>query len=90
MDDNIFKFNEFEGLYDLVSKDYDKLRFILMDIIYYKLKVIFIESGGNEDKIKSTLELLTFIKENFNQNSNQDKKQELLIIFSKYFKIKSL
>ena len=43
MDDNIFKFNEFEGLYDLVSKDYDKLRFILMDIIYYKLKVIFIK-----------------------------------------------
>ncbi len=35
-----------------------------------------------------TLKLLNFIKENFDENSNQDKKQELLIIFLEYFKIK--
>ena len=32
--------------------------------------------------------LLTFINDNFIENSNQDKKQELLIILLEYFKIK--
>ena len=34
------------------------------------------------------IDVLNFIKENFDENSNQDKKQELLIIFLEYFKIK--
>ena len=87
MNENIFIFNEFESLYSLLSKDYIKLRFIITDIVYYKLKEIFI-NNNDEEKRKLILDLLTFIKNNFNENSNQDKKQELLVIFSEYFKIK--
>lgn len=88
MDDNIFKFKEFESLYSLLFKESNNLRFILIDMVYYKLKEIFISNKKDEKKRKLTLELLTFIKENFDENLNQDKKQELLIIFTEYFKIK--
>ena len=87
MNENIFIFNEFESLYSFLSKDYIKLRFIITDIVYYKLKEIFI-NNNDEEKRKLILDLLTFIKNNFNENSNQDKKQELLVIFLEYFKIK--
>ena len=87
MNENIFIFNEFENLYSFLSKDYIKLRFIITDIVYYKLKEIFI-NNNDEEKRKLILDLLTFIKNNFNENSNQDKKQELLVIFLEYFKIK--
>ena len=87
MNENIFIFNEFESLYSFLSKDYIKLRFIISDIVYYKLKEIFI-NNNDEEKRKLILDLLTFIKNNFNENSNQDKKQELLVIFLEYFKIK--
>ena len=86
MNENIFIFNEFESLYSFLSKDYIKLRFIITDIVFYKLKEIFI--NNNDEKRKLILDLLTFIKNNFNENSNQDKKQELLVIFLEYFKIK--
>jgi hypothetical protein len=59
-----------------------------MDTVYYKLKEIFIGNNYDEGKKNLTLKLLNFIKENFDENSNQDKKQELLIIFLEYFKIK--
>ena len=88
MNANIFIFNEFENLYSFLSKDYIKLRFIITDIVYYKLKEIFIYNN-DEEKRKLILDLLTFIKNNFNENSNQDKKQELLVIFLEYFKIKN-
>lgn len=86
MDENIFKFDEFEKIYSLLSNDFNKLRF-LIDIVFYKLKELFI---NNKDEVKrnSILELLTFINNNFNEDSYQDKKQELLIIFSEYFKIR--
>ena len=87
MNENIFIFNEFESLYSSLSKDYIKLRFIITDIVYYKLKEIFI-NNNDEEKRKLILDLLTFIKNNFNENYNQDKKQELLVIFLEYFKIK--
>ena len=87
MNENIFIFSEFESLYSFLSKDYIKLRFIITDIVYYKLKEIFI-NNNDEEKRKLILDLLTFIKNNFNENSNQDKKQELLVIFLEYFKIK--
>ena len=87
MNENIFIFNEFESLYSFLSKDYIKLRFIISDIVYYKLKEIFINKN-NEEERKLILELLTFLKNNFNENSNQDKKHELLVIFLEYFKIK--
>ncbi len=88
MNENIFIFNEFESLYSFLSKDFIKLRFIITDIVYYKLKEIFI-NNNDEEKRKLILDLLTFIKNNFNENSNQDKKQELLVIFLEYFKIKN-
>ena len=83
---DIFKFDEFEKIYSLLSNDFNKLRFII-DIVFYKLKELFI---NNKDEVKrnSILELLTFINNNFNEDSYQDKKQELLIIFSEYFKIR--
>ena len=87
MNQNIFIFNEFENLYSFLSKDYFKLRFIITDIVFYKLKEIFIRNN-DEKKRKLILDLLTFMKNNFNANSNQDKKQELLVIFLEYFKIK--
>ena len=87
MNENIFIFSEFESLYSFLSKDFIKLRFIITDIVYYKLKEIFIKNN-DEEKRKLILDLLTFIKDNFNENSNQDKKQELLVIFLEYFKIK--
>lgn len=90
MEDNNFNLKEFESLYSLFLKDYSKLKFILMDTVYFKLKEIFIENNNDEGKKKLTLRLLNFIKENFDENSNQDKKQELLIIFLEYFKIKKL
>ena len=75
MDENIFKFDEFEKIYSLLSNDFNKLRFII-DIVFYKLKELFI---NNKDEVKrnSILELLTFINNNFNEDSYQDKKQEL-------------
>ena len=88
MNANIFIFNEFENLYSFLSKDNIKLRFIFTDIVFYKLKDIFI-NNNNAEKRKLILDLLTFIKNNFNENSNQDKKQELLVIFLEYFKIKN-
>ena len=88
MNENIFIFNEFENLYSFLSKDNIKLRFIFTDIVFYKLKDIFI-NNNNAEKRKLILDLLTFIKNNFNENSNQDKKQELLVIFLEYFKIKN-
>ena len=87
MNENIFIFNEFESLYSFLSKDYFKLRFIITDIVYHKLKEIFI-NNNDEEKRKLILDLLTFIKHNLNENFNQDKKQELLVIFLEYFKIK--
>ena len=87
MNENIFIFSEFESLYSFLSKDFIKLRFIITDIVYYKLKEIFMKNN-DEEKRKLILDLLTFIKNNFHENSNQDKKQELLVIFLEYFKIK--
>ena len=72
MNQNIFIFDEFESLYNLLSTDYNKLKFIIIDIVFDKLKEIFI-SNHDEVKRKLTLDLLTFIKNNFNENSNQDK-----------------
>ena len=86
MNENFFIFDEFESIYNLLSKDYDKLRFII-DIIFYRLKELFI-CNKDDEKRKLILELLTFINDNFMENSSQDKKQELLIILVEYFKIK--
>ena len=86
MNENIFMFDEFESIYSLISKDYNKLR-IVIDIVFYKLKEFFI-SNRDSEKRKSTLELLTFMNNNFNENSNQNNKEELLIILLEYFKIK--
>ena len=61
MNENIFIFNEFENLYSFLSKDYIKLRFIITDIVYYKLKEIFIKNK-DEEKRKLILDLLTFYK----------------------------
>ena len=51
----------------------------------WSLKIILhFDSFKDSSKKKNKIE----IKENFDENSNQDKKQELLIIFLEYFKIK--
>ena len=51
MNENIFIFNEFENLYSFLSKDNIKLRFIITDIVFYKLKEIFI--NNNDEKKES-------------------------------------
>ena len=88
MDGHYFIFEEFEKLYDLITKDNHKLKFLLIDLIYYKLKEIFINSDLDKSIRKSSLELLNFIKENFDIISIKDQKQEFLVIFMEYFRLK--
>ena len=90
MDGHNFIFEEFEKLYDLITKDNHKLKFLLIDLIYYKLKEIFINSDLDKSIRKSSLELLNFIKENFDIISIKDQKQEFLIIFMEYFRLKKM
>ena len=48
LDNKEFKINDFESLYSLISKDFFRLKFILIDTIYNRLKNFYIKNFSNE------------------------------------------
>ena len=62
----------------------------MFNTIFFKLKNLFIKNVNDLSMTKTILNMLNFIETNFKENSVQFKKQEFLIVFVEFFKIKKL
>ena len=88
LDSQTLKINEMEILFALISKDISKNYYIVIDIIYYRIKRLLISNFNDYNYTKQTFELLRFIKNIYIENNQADLKNQLLIVFIEYFKIK--
>ena len=77
----------FEELYTKVSKDFIKLFPIVINILYHKLKLRFIENSKNIKVTKSILVYLIFLKNNFDNKFILDKKRVFFMILNEYFNL---
>ncbi len=90
LENNFFNIQEYELLFDIFIKNYKKLKFVMFNTIFFKLKNLFIKNVNDLSMTKTILNMLNFIETNFKENSVQFKKQEFLIVFVEFFKIKKL
>ena len=77
----------FEELYTKVSRDFIKLFPIVINILYYKLKLKFIENSKNIKVTKSILIYLVYLKNNFDNKFILDKKRVFFMILNEYFNL---
>lgn len=77
----------FEKLYTKVSKNFIKLFPIVINILYYKLKLRFIENSKDIKVTKTILVYLIFLKNNFDNRFILDKKRVFFMILNEYFKL---
>jgi len=84
-----FKINEFERLYDHVSKDYSKYSQIIYDCIFETLKKEFLMYSNNRKVTRDILKFFSSIEIFTKQNINVDNKKELHYLLSEYIKINS-
>jgi len=88
LDCQTFKINEMEILFALISKNISENYYIVIDIIYYRIKRLLISNFNDYNYTKQTFKLLKFIKNIHIENNQADLKNQLLIFFVEYFKIK--
>ena len=88
LDNKEFKINDFESLYSLISKDFFRLKFILIDTIYNRLKNFYIKNFSNERIRKLVLNILSEMQDTFNDINDQDRKEQLLLLLVKFTKLK--
>ena len=80
-----FNFDDFNLLYELVSKNYDEYLLIVINCFFKSLKEIFIQSSDDIKKKRNILIFFSNIEIITKKNINLDKKKELHYLFSEYF-----
>ena len=88
LDSQTFKINDLESLVLLISKDTSKNYYIVIDIIYYRIKKLLINNFNQYNNTEKSFKLLKFIKNIHIENNQSDLKNQLLIVFMEFFKIK--
>ena len=89
LDSQTLKINEVESLIVLISQDTIKNYYIVIDIIYYRIKKLLINNFNDYNYTKQFFKLLKLIKNIHIEKNQSDLKNQLLIVFLEFFKIKN-
>ena len=75
-------------LYNEINYDFKTYFFVIMHLIYYKLKKKILTDFQNFEKTRYALIYFDFLKNISLENLKIDKKKTLYLIFSEFFKYK--